>query len=650
MMRKKTKFVELPIIEASSQMVNEAKQKICSPDTNCDDTTLIKLKKLRYQLTGKDSIEEFLDCWLCCWDFLSSTEARSFLQFQLPMLHRSRQVISVLTKLIAPIFGMKLYFKTFNGAYNVGTGESTLITGPVGVGKTTLLMVVYVISSLFLDHVIPCYVDYSKYNLQLPSQNISLIIGDSEINENLLGTLTIRQRMVVFLADEIQVLYSKNMHENELEKAVIEEIAGIGKAYGHIGIATGSSINSEKWAMHPNDYGFDGYMTLNNSVYTCTVLHPIRDKDTFTQCIYIIQQQKQSFASNKVEDDDEYVKNLFILTGGVGRQINKFCKLPKANILNEIDAIEIPKRYHQCKALQSIFNEMILNIIDELKSNDFNPWISPYSLSLLRVEKIYKVFYDDHHWESHLNDTIDESILLFHSEKATYEVIQPGILLKLYKCYHQSNVSRIEMAAFEGTLTGWSADPNRPFPSAGHRNEQIVRRYLASTLLVKYNKDEIFPYSTKNIMMDCTYFYGKIIQGVANFVGIDGFAFEPSEDDPFRIFVTVTQIKTNRLDRKLQLGTSLQPKTLKGILKGIENGIEKLMKCVDKKYNLEVKQVYFVTTAFLPDNCIAELSKPFAKNNAPVILISSEELLESNEIDEVTRDRIQAWQSKLLVN
>jgi hypothetical protein len=73
--------------------------------------------------------------------------------------------------------------------------------------------------------------------------------------------------MVVFFADEIQSNYvnvdsdvpgeSNGAISNyERRRKFIEQLATIGKAIGCIGIASGSSVNTESYALHPHVNGF----------------------------------------------------------------------------------------------------------------------------------------------------------------------------------------------------------------------------------------------------------------------------------------------------------------------------------------------------------------------------------------------------------
>lgn len=180
-------------------------------------------------------------------------------------------------------------------------------------------------SLLLSDYIIPMYCEYDDEDLQnaltlfSPLQaEVPEYGGCSDIRQ-LLSRINTNQehpKAVVFFADEIHLYLKKEDHSASVVTHAIEivrELAKIGKSSFNIGVASGSSVNTEVFALHPEDFGFVGYRTLNNSVYNVHNISPVRDKDKFIGLAKIIFQEGDMSAA--------VVRKLYLQSGGVGRRV-----------------------------------------------------------------------------------------------------------------------------------------------------------------------------------------------------------------------------------------------------------------------------------------------------------------------------------------
>eukprot|EP00742_Colponemidia_sp_Colp-10_P005116 GILJ01005464.1.p1 GENE.GILJ01005464.1~~GILJ01005464.1.p1 ORF type:complete len:286 (-),score=9.95 GILJ01005464.1:1443-2300(-) len=224
-------------------------------------------------------------------------------------LHKVKRVLK---KILDPVHTMQLCFGLSLDT-SIGTGCSTLITGPVGVGKSSIMIVAYVLLCLLTDHVLPVYHEYSDAApwlmpldmlrdtslLRLPH----LVLASNEA-EQILFTLQEKQLMTVFFADEIQRLYVPQ--PDPRQQAVVKQLALIGKSSFNIGVVSGSSIATEARALRPVENGFVGYQTLNHSVYLQWRMDALRLKEEFFKLVESRSGRKPT---------EEQLRTLFLHTG-----------------------------------------------------------------------------------------------------------------------------------------------------------------------------------------------------------------------------------------------------------------------------------------------------------------------------------------------
>ena len=473
----------IPILECSESTLLRTASAISDLSKIEDGEFKDKLCSLKNRFTNDmNSLDQITTLFLEAWNLLSSKDAKDHLRFQLPLNYRSQEVKYVIQSVLCAVYAQLSYFKRTRRE-GVNTGYSILLSGPVGVGKTTILACLHALLMLFLsEYVVSVYHEYKGLQFEtLPHELVHRAMERDgiEADEHCLHSLdhTVaylyrRNKMLLFFGDEIQLLYTHDTNNNTRD--VIRQIARIGKATGHIGVCTGSTIDTVSWAHHPNQSGFEGYITLNHSVYSEIQLEPIRDKDEFTQLYSYLT------TSNKTQTaDEEAIKWFFLCSGGVGGyfrigvgnttdQLIERCKnlgnmrLPNIPYLyiyyiyTSVVALftyttvviyhiyymmlEIPAQYldETDPTLRKIFDEMMLNVIDYIKANTFDPWTHSHAISRTRANTLYRLYSPARSPAGSesgvgIEKYIDASILLYRGH--LFELVRPGLLIALYTRY-----------------------------------------------------------------------------------------------------------------------------------------------------------------------------------------------------------------------
>eukprot|EP00602_Paraphysomonas_sp_CaronLab_P009307 CAMPEP_0185036370 /NCGR_PEP_ID=MMETSP1103-20130426/29272_1 /TAXON_ID=36769 /ORGANISM="Paraphysomonas bandaiensis, Strain Caron Lab Isolate" /LENGTH=546 /DNA_ID=CAMNT_0027573887 /DNA_START=167 /DNA_END=1807 /DNA_ORIENTATION=- len=531
----------------------------------------------------------------------------------------------------------------------VGTGNSTLYVGPVGIGKTSIMIVAHVITSLLLsDCVISLYCEYDDEDLLNAPTPFSLLQaevpdynGCSDIKQLLswINNNADHPKAVVFFADEIHALYvKKSSNDNSVvthAAHIVRELAKIGKSSFNIGVASGSSVNTEGYALRPQDYGFIGYRTLNNSVYNVHNISPIRDKGKCIELSKLIFQ--------KPDLSEEVTQKLFLQSGGVGRRI-----IDKSS--SEFIPRALPKTYYLDPALGEIIREMYLHVAGRLRRGAFDPWAHSHSLATHRVLEIIKVHHGDCNVQRRLSLYREESILFqcpYQADKV--ELLEPGMLYSVDATVG-SDLTKFEMYALEGILTGWSDTRTLTEPSPGHCVERPLLQIIAEHRLFAQLVDEcpcVYISQLRSFLEDDIVdlrgpnMNFTIRTGHKCFVGIDGFMFAPIEDNQFSLFLI--QIKTGKLNMEIS------ESEMKKYIEKAGAGIAKLMKMVTRTtepLKIVVEEFLFLTTKRLTDDARTYVSNPmclqFLQRSIPVTIIEQNRVL-SCFSDKTLVDRLQKW-------
>ena len=180
-----------------------------------------------------------------------------------------------------------------------------------------------------------------------------------------------------------------------------------------------------------------------------------------------------------------------------------------------------------------------------------------HSLSHARVMKIIETNYPETDSNLRLNQYIDCGYFIEVDDKI--ELLYPYYLM-LIKRDDDTRVNRYEQMALEGILTGWVPKSNAgPKPSPGHAAEKIVLEQIVRCSYFSNWSDQYgllaYDVSTQVIendaVIDPNNVHNMLLQDVSNFVGLDGFVFQVTDALAMKVNLYVLQIKTGRLDLRI---------------------------------------------------------------------------------------------------
>ena len=358
------------------------------------------IEDARSLLNGTDDIDidNFFNIFLTAWDKLSKDETvfNSMKMKKLPLMFRSTKIIEVVKKCLTPVFIWRRHrIDSRSYPFSVASGSSSLIIGPVGVGKTTIMLVLHRLLSILMDDVISVFHEFRTQIVSdpLPLNLVRLEVGVKDSSATL-SSLLEGGKMLVFFGDEIQKCYkprSCDASERKHAVSIVAELALLGKHNDSIGIIAGSSVHTQDYVLYPNSFGFDDYESLNNSVYTPIAMHPLRSKDEFQHlCRHLY---------SGTNFTDVMLRDMFKLTGGVGRLLLSHAIPPSAERTAELVSstiMQIPKLYHSDGVLRAIIHEMISTVGNVVLESHFDPWEHPHRMSGRRIRAILKVHCIDH--------------------------------------------------------------------------------------------------------------------------------------------------------------------------------------------------------------------------------------------------------------
>ncbi len=649
----------LPAIDVTLRQLSDAKGILADECATSDWIMSLRsiAKNSIKSHTIVTSFDKFYNGFLDAWELMTTAICKEQFGFRLPCFYKSEGIEKVIKNILRPVWKMTIDFHYPHESYGVvGTGESTLIGGPVGVGKTTIQVSLFVLLFLLSDVALPVYVEYNTESAASLRQNKPFDVirryvqtlgivtniqtssaSKQEANNLLLHDISISKKMVIFFSDEIQCLYIKpttNMSDAEKDirlaaKDIVFQIATIGKTAKHIGVASGSSQHLQNFALHPGSNGFDDYRTLNTSVYSPFFIVPCREKSAFEKLLEAMK------IDIKLESD---VIAYFLNSGGVGRKISNSNK----------DLPAVPNAYHDNPTFRAIVDAMMLRIKHKIACTADNklhwdPWDAPHGISLAECYNIAECTRpSDVDKNSVITSLVETSLLL--PIGGTIELVQPGIVLSAIQ-FHKMDNRRFEEMAFEGTLAGWSSNDHVQ-PSAGHCNKEPIRRMLAKELLIPTHPWEV----DNNQVLSLYTHVGKLFQGVTNLTGIDGFSISDSwideESSSSLLYVTAVQIKTGRLELEIELGSLSKKNSLIHILKGVKDGFCELRAMFPKEEQsrLRLKKVILATTKRFPDEY-----RTYVENKANLVfeetsfefeLYDQKDVLSKINMSSITIDRL----------
>jgi hypothetical protein len=199
----------------------------------------------------------------------------------------------------------------------LSAGCNILLTGPRGVGKTTLMKGLTAVIKAKCINVTPIYHDYEQSDKVKPSQLISESINQEmffkTMDQNAYDAWVKENRKAfIVMGDEINALY-----EGPDGIPIAKEFLCLGKSRFSMGIISGSTV-SVKPLVHKedsNDPRHTIFPNLNHSVYSERMLKPLRNQVDVDQ-VLAVKKKILTPANCAV---------MFRETGGIGRYIDAWC-------------------------------------------------------------------------------------------------------------------------------------------------------------------------------------------------------------------------------------------------------------------------------------------------------------------------------------
>jgi hypothetical protein len=601
-------FANLPVVNTPFLMIynvrnrvllhlhqDEAKESIpVEKDIDPSRYLLQRLSSLREQIqhfSEYHDLDSYMQLFQKGWEMLTLPLFQEQFSFHLPTCFWSKEVSSLLKSLLAPVYHIHCYLAG-KRKEPIGTGSSLLLTGCVGVGKTTLLVGFFVLLVIFTENILPCYVEFgSSSNLRCSPIDIMkqhLFFHSSRLYEEftasskpILQFLQEKSISACFLCDEIQYLYDNNA----INVDIIQKIATIGKTTFHFAVASGSSVKTKDLCFYPDKYGYPSYQTLNNSVFREIKLLPIRDQEEFSRIVRLLTFDREFTY-------DEFCE-LFLRTGGVPRFL--------CSINEPVTLVPVSDLYYSNVVVEALVNRMMLKVSSSLVAEGkFDPWKSSHSLFCAEVLSIAKDLLGSYDKAKEaLDELVEKSVIVVIENKV--ELLRPGMLNTVYNLSGNELMgNRFEQFAFEGTLLGWNDDYTKPYPSPGHLKEEPIRRMIAKQKNLVYDSGFEFDFKISSCLASS--YLGRIVQGLSNLEGIAGFCISKSDSG---YDLEVTQIKTGRLELFIEKGTVASKNTFTYIIQSGMNTVKKLLKKFAGEQPLMFTKFTLITTKRIHSNCEA---------------------------------------------
>ena len=651
----------IPILEISESTLLRTASAISDLSKIEDGEFKDKLCSLKNRFTNDmNSLHHITTLFFEAWDLLSSKDAKDHLRFQLPLNYRSQEVKYVIQSVLCAVYAQLSYFKRTRRE-GVNTGYSILLSGPVGVGKTTILVCLHALLILFLsEYVVSVYHEYKGLQFEtLPHELVLRAMERDGIKtdehclhslDHTVAYLYRRNKMLVFFGDEIQLLYTHDTNNNTRD--IVRQIARIGKATGHIGVCTGSTIDTISWAHFPNQSGFEGYITLNHSVYSEIQLEPIRDKVEFTQLYsYLTNSDKTRSA------DDETITNrskwFFLYSGGFGKHFGVGAGNTTDQLIASCRTILIPDQYFDTTdlTLRKILDEMMLNVIDYIKTNTFDPWTHSHAISRTRANALHQLYSSgpaESESASGIEKYIDESILLYRGHNV--ELVRPGLLIALYTRYPGTyEGDRYAELAFEGTLTGRGHTLDERTSSAGHKIELPLLHMLCKIDSYRYQIATEALLSLAGSWLSAVDYCDRWVLCDGAFPGIEAFLMKGcplrestntcSKNRASKIYeMTVVQFEIGRVVG----GSTLTVRDVSNTINSAKQGYLTLLSKFENSNNTKLAKIVYVTTKPMKPEAVTYLTS--GENAALVELYDCNYVLDNvSIIGEAARARLKEW-------
>eukprot|EP00300_Choanocystis_sp_HF-7_P027523 c32657_g1_i1.p1 GENE.c32657_g1_i1~~c32657_g1_i1.p1 ORF type:complete len:639 (-),score=134.74 c32657_g1_i1:13-1683(-) len=486
------------------------------------------------------------------------------------------------------------------------SGGNLVLSGGVGVGKTTLLRATAIIGALLLDVLVILW-DYERAsglldiaNHPSPGAILELILQSSWDQDIPIAEIfsswdqqcflpwdweaisRVKQKFpyakgICFLVDEVNKLYSSHEPVREVGRTFMNSFLNMGKQNLVQVVMTGSSVRlgEQLFCSVDSEWGVLGYPNMNNSVFVLRRLFPIRDLGILKAYV------RTRFRLQEVSD------MVLAETGGVGRRVENFILLGQHFHGTELqEAIE---KYRGAKILASAFLVQCGTFLDQGKLRDD------------KLGDIPKITNHCGDFDAQvLNVLQDEGHILMRN--SYIELLVPRALELMHLTLNNDQESSM-ILGLRVTVRGWQG---KGFAGAAAES-LVVREFISEldiasaefdTIQMKKSKDDQKEYFMNGSKVPLTFLElrqkQKMLLRFAADNGTDCFFFNWPDDegaDSQVVHVVLIQIKLGAKNSEIYLGDlskqleSLQNKrfldnTLAGIIVKLERSFQTAQKMV----------------------------------------------------------------------
>jgi hypothetical protein len=474
-----------------------------------------------------------------------------------------------------------------------------ILTGPAGVGKTTILRGVAAVLAVIAPHMVVARHELTDdpATWLLPSELLQRAAKQA-MGEDAFARADAAARAAAaagafysaidlytvelprhgyscaLLLDEVQLVYEATTEADRARaKAIISMLARFGKSSRTLAIVTGSSHNTRA-LLHKDPHlaaKHDGFANLNHTVYHARSIDPIRQKSDLDAVLRPYGKEKEALT-------------VFWATGGLAGDIAQF--VSGTELDQEKDGQLIVEAMQASPALERV----VYNLIPPSDEKD---WTLP-TITHEKATFYLKVFGELN--RGHPHDWIDAGFIV-KSGPARYELAQPSLIPFLRETLSAGGA--MERFAVEATLRGWDRAP-----SAGHLNERYVLRRAAEEKLLgdephhhpQWNARRlrfVLKGAPKRVVVESVgegapdsrvgelpanrrpialkELLGELFNSFAGEQGIDGLVLARDPQSNTTIHVDLIQVKTGRMSMSIDRGE------MNGITARAEAGWEMLL-------------------------------------------------------------------------
>ena len=619
---------------------------------------VLELQQLRNKALTENDFALYVEMFESSWKLLASEAAQKELNLPFPQRYSSSIDSNSFQQLLYPIFAAKQFChgKSSNLVGSIGT---KILYGQRGVGKTSLLRVIFSLAYLLTDHMVIVYWDYDKIHgqtletLPTPKELISSQIERS-INDTVIMDNFKNKKLILILADGIHDLYedlsTKDIYGEEIyhrKVEIVRQLAAIGIGELTLVYACGSSINTANYCLHPDLYGLKDYVSLSNG--TCNqsyFIQPVRSRNGFRVLL------KEMMIANNITDDvieniminDKHIVKYFQRSGGVCRTLN--------NIIRQLQSMDrptlLPEYYYSDDIIKIIMNYMCLNVASAIISLDnFDPWKHNHKIFRNTIIPIIRKMKkcDEASARKILFNYIDKNIFCQDSF-GDIEYMYPAHLEPIanFQIYSSAQFRFISM---ESIMIGWN--PSLPCKNADALKDEVLFEafhsllYVCTTYFLHLQKYSNLHYRlVDSFPVDCIHSYSSDQLNNEVFYSID---FQISRLEAFFIQVVDNCINIHILN-KLSHSVSL-PKLMHSHYSTSKNFayLYNAIKSLHPQFCVESKELLYILACNIstPDyQWLIGANPMFCNNYVPLRVVNREELIEDFSITQ-QHDRLRLW-------